>query len=96
MLFNRIGNFIFIPSITLLVIGLVWGGQQYAWTDAHVLAPIVIGAVGLVLWYFVERYYVEHPTVPFDVLTNRTSNIGFFTTFMQGTVCIHLPCAQRC
>ncbi|KAL8291646.1 hypothetical protein RQP46_001904 [Phenoliferia psychrophenolica] len=74
-----IGNLVFIPSITLLIIGLVWGGQQYAWNSAHVLAPLIIGAVGLVAWYIIERYYVEHPTVPFDALTHPTTLVGFFS-----------------
>lgn len=79
-----IGNLIFIPSITLLIVGLAYGGNQYLWTDAHVLAPLIIGILGLVAWYFVERYYVEHPTVPFDLLSNRTTMIGYFTTFVHG------------
>ncbi|KAM0749144.1 iron permease [Meredithblackwellia eburnea MCA 4105] len=78
------GNAVFIPSITLFIMGLVWGGQQYAWQDAHVLAPLIIGFFGLVLWFFLEKYWVEYPTVPFDVILNTTSLIGYFTTFLHG------------
>jgi len=83
-----IGNAIFIPSISLLIIGLVWGGQPYPWNSAHVLAPLIIGAVGLVLWYVVERHYVQYPTVPFKLLTNRTTLIGYFTTFVHGIIAL--------
>jgi len=79
-----IGNLLFIPSITILTIGLVWGGQQYAWNSAHVLATLIVGAVGLIAWYFIEKYYCEYPTVPFALLMNRTTVIGYFTTFMHG------------
>jgi len=79
-----IGNLVFIPSITILIIGLVWGGQQYAWNSAHVLAPLIIGAVGLIVWYIIEKYYCEYPTVPFKLLMNRTTVIGYIGTFLQG------------
>jgi hypothetical protein len=72
--------------LSLLIIGLVWGGQPYPWTSAHVLAPLIIGAVGLVIWYIAERYYVEYPTVPFKLLTNWTTAIGYFTTFVHGII----------
>lgn len=81
---RRIGNLIFIPSITLLTVGLLKGGQPNPWSSVAVLAPLIIGAVGLVLWYFVERYVVRDPTVPFDLLLNRTSTIGFVTTLVHG------------
>ena len=69
---------------SLFTIGLVWGGQQYAWSSAHVLAPLVIGSVGLVGWYFIEKYWVEYPTVPFQLLVNRTTLIGYLCTFIHG------------
>ncbi|KAF7981925.1 hypothetical protein HWV62_30691 [Athelia sp. TMB] len=85
-----LGNGIFIPSITLLILGLVWGGQTYPWSDAHVVAPLVIGAVGLVVWFFLEKYVVEHPTVPFALMTNATTFIGFATTFIQAIAALGL------
>ena len=30
------GNAVFIPSITLFVVGLTYGGNTYPWTDVHV------------------------------------------------------------
>lgn len=44
---------------------------------------MIIGAVLLVVWFFVELR-VEHPTVPFDLFNNKTTIIGYFTTFMHG------------
>lgn len=81
---DRLGNLIFIPSITLLIVGLLKGGQPDPWSSAGVIAPLIIGAVGLIAWYLVERYYVAHPTVPFELLMNRTTAIGYATTWLQG------------
>lgn len=30
------------------------------------------------------RFYADHPTVPFELLSNRTSLIGYATTFLHG------------
>jgi len=84
------GNLVFIPSISLVIIGLTWGGQQFSWSSAHVLAPLIIGIVGLVAWFFLEKYYCEYPTVPFKLLMNRTTVIGYFTTVVHGIMALAL------
>lgn len=66
------------------------GGQSYAWNSAHVIAPLVVGVVGLFLWYLFEGYHAEYPTVPFELLSNRTTLLGFFTTFIHGLVALAL------
>lgn len=86
------GNAVFIPSISLVIIGLTWGGSEYAWTSAHVLAPLVIGVAGVVGWGVLEYRWVEHPTVPFRSMRNRTTWMGFGTTFIHG----ERQCPSRC
>ncbi|GAA5971251.1 hypothetical protein JCM11641_008282 [Rhodosporidiobolus odoratus] len=81
-----IGNFVFIPSMSVLILGLVWGGSTYPWRSAHVIAPIICGALGLVAWFFVEKHWVRYPTVPFASLLNRTSVVGYLTTMLHGIV----------
>ncbi|GAA5917745.1 hypothetical protein JCM6882_001311 [Rhodosporidiobolus microsporus] len=81
-----LGNFLFIPSMSVLILGLVWGGSSYPWRSAQVIAPIICGALGLLGWFFVEKHYVKYPTVPFAALMNRTSVVGFLTTGFHGVV----------
>jgi len=40
---DPIGSFLFIVAATLLLLGLDWAGGAYAWSDAHVAAPLGIG-----------------------------------------------------
>ena len=64
---------------------LVWAGnQQLALDPAHFLAKLVVRAMGLVIWYFVEKYFCEYTTVPFNLFVNRTTLIGYFGTFLRG------------
>lgn len=55
----------------LAVIGLTWGGIRYP--SVKVLAPLLIGLFLLVVFAFYEAKLVIRPTIPLDVVSNRTS-----------------------
>jgi predicted MFS family arabinose efflux permease len=52
-----------------LLLGLVWGGRQYAWSSGHVVVALAASVVLLAVFALVERRAVE-PILPFDVLRN--------------------------
>ncbi|EIN09241.1 iron permease [Punctularia strigosozonata HHB-11173 SS5] len=81
-----IGNAIIISSTTSLSIGLAWGGVQFSWSSWHVLLPICLGVIGIVAFFFVEALWVVEPTVPFEILHNRTTISGYLGTFFHGIV----------
>ncbi len=64
-----VGAFLLALGTTSLLLGLVWGGRQYAWSSAHVVAALAAAAVLLVVFGIWERR-VEEPILPFDVLRN--------------------------
>ena len=52
-----------IASSSAVVIGLSWGGVRYAWSSAHVLAPLIIGLVGMILFVLYEAKVAKEPLV---------------------------------
>jgi EmrB/QacA subfamily drug resistance transporter len=52
-----------------LLLGLVWGGKQYAWSSGHVVVALAAAVVLLAAFALVERRARE-PILPFDVLRN--------------------------
>jgi hypothetical protein len=64
-----------------------------------VLAPLIVGFIGLIGSIVFQRYYVKEPTVPFQILANRTSAAGYAMTFIHGVVTIaafyYLPVVSR-
>jgi predicted MFS family arabinose efflux permease len=52
-----------------LLMGLVWGGKQYAWTSVHVLGAFLTAAALLAAFAVVERRARE-PILPFEILRN--------------------------
>ncbi|KAK0890200.1 hypothetical protein LTR57_025187 [Friedmanniomyces endolithicus] len=48
----------------LFMMGMQWGGYQYPWGSAHVLAPLIIGVVLLVGFFLWEAKFAKHPMFP--------------------------------
>ncbi|CDO77989.1 hypothetical protein BN946_scf184673.g1 [Trametes cinnabarina] len=83
-----IGNLFIIIGTTLALIGLTWGGIAFPWNSTHVLAPLIIGAVFLGIFFIYEFLVPKEPTLPLDIMANRTSLSGYIATFFHGIVSI--------
>ncbi|KAI0833798.1 iron permease [Trametes gibbosa] len=81
-----IGNIIIIAGTTLALVGLTWGGVHFPWSSAHVLVPLIIGGLFMLSFFVYEFYVPQEPTVPFDIMANRTSLSGYISTFFHGVV----------
>ncbi|BGP17885.1 hypothetical protein JCM10213v2_005927 [Rhodosporidiobolus nylandii] len=77
-------NTLFVASSTATILAITWGGVTYSWSSFHVLVPLVLGLVGMGVFLFLEKTFVKYPTVPFDILRDRTSLTGYLTTFLHG------------
>lgn len=58
------GIFLALGGTVVLILGLTWGGGQYPWSSAHVIASLVVGfavCVAFVLWQWKGPKY---PLVP--------------------------------
>ncbi|OAA59098.1 Major facilitator superfamily domain, general substrate transporter [Niveomyces insectorum RCEF 264] len=51
---DPVGSTLFVASATLMLLALDWAGGAYAWSDAHVAAPLSVGLVLLVLFALYE------------------------------------------
>ncbi|CAK7218972.1 hypothetical protein SCUCBS95973_003663 [Sporothrix curviconia] len=66
------GILIFTVLSVLILLGLNWGGGTYAWSDPHVVAPLVIGFVLVIVFGVYETYMpLEQPILPVKLLKNR-------------------------
>jgi EmrB/QacA subfamily drug resistance transporter len=65
-----LGAGVLAAGTSALLLGLVWGGRQYAWDSAYVLGALAASVLLLTVFGFWERR-VEEPILPFDVLRNR-------------------------
>lgn len=83
---DYLGMFIFLTSTTLFLYGLTTGGTMSPWRSAGVLAPLIIGVLGLGSFIITESKWTKEPMVPLRIFSNRTANAGFFGAFIHGLV----------
>nr|VWP00177.1 Polyketide synthase/peptide synthetase [Ganoderma boninense] len=80
------GNGIIILSTVLVLLGLTWGGIRFPWASPQVLVPIIIGVLGIVLFFVAERFWLKGQTIPDVFFTDRTVLSGYLGTFFHGVV----------
>ncbi|KAF8143101.1 iron permease [Mycena galopus ATCC 62051] len=80
---DYLGNLLVVGATTSTVIGLTWGGVQYSWGSARVLAPLIIGIIGLAVFFMYEGRYAKNPMVPFDVSNTITGFSGYVQAFLN-------------
>jgi EmrB/QacA subfamily drug resistance transporter len=77
------GFFLLAAGTTALLLGLVWGGRQYAWSSGHVLGALAVSAVLLTAFGLTERRVVE-PILPFELLRGRNVAAGTISVALVG------------
>jgi EmrB/QacA subfamily drug resistance transporter len=86
---------------TPLLLGLIWGGRDYAWTSGHVIVALAVAVVALVAFLVYERG-VPEPILPFTLMRNPVvgaslasmalvgmamlGTISFVPLFVQGVI----------
>lgn len=58
------GALLGIGGVTVFLVGLNWGGQDYAWGSAHVVGCLVVGLVALGAFGLYERFVARYPMFP--------------------------------
>jgi hypothetical protein len=80
-----IGGFLSIAGLLLFMSGIQWGGYQYTWTSAHVLAPLLIGALLFVVFCVYEWKFAKFPMFPSSIAKEpRLLLLTLLITFISG------------
>lgn len=82
---DYIGGILSIGGMIMFLAGLQWGGYQYPWTSAHVLAPLIVGVVLLIAFCLWEMYGAPHPMFPGRIKQDpRVLLLTLLITFISG------------
>ncbi|KAH1490833.1 hypothetical protein KXV92_007110 [Aspergillus fumigatus] len=79
-----VGAALALSGTAVLLLGLNWGGGEYAWDSAHVIATLVVGVavcVAFVLWQWKGAAF---PLVPMHIFRSRIVNGACLTMFING------------
>ncbi len=68
----------------MLLIGLQFGGSEYAWDSPTVICLIVFGVVTLVVCGLIEHYVAKYPVVPTHLYADRSNLAVLLVCFLHG------------
>jgi multidrug resistance protein len=79
-----VGGFLFISSMTSFLIGLSWGGVEFAWTSFQTLVPLIVGVAGVALSLLWERYGAREAFLRRSLFHNGSAVAAYICALLQG------------
>ncbi|KAF1930662.1 MFS general substrate transporter [Didymella exigua CBS 183.55] len=90
-----LGVILFIVGIGLIILAVQWGGTQYAWNSAAIIAPIVVGSI-LIIAFFAHEYLLgperftarllprQVPMIPSTLFRKKDTTLLMIINFSAG------------
>ena len=71
-------------GLSALLLGLVWGGNQYAWASSQVIGMLGLSAVLLAGFGWVEHAHAKDPILPLSLFRNSIFRVSMIAVFFIG------------
>jgi len=71
-------------GLSALLLGLVWGGNQYAWGSWEVIGMFVLSPLLIALFARVEHAHAKDPILPLDFFKNPIFRVSVIIMFLVG------------
>lgn len=79
------GSFLFISSITSILLGLILGGTVFPWSSWRVVLPLVLGVAGWALFHVFEySSWCKEPIIPPHIFGNSTTSTALILNLISG------------
>ncbi|EEU41885.1 uncharacterized protein NECHADRAFT_96892 [Fusarium vanettenii 77-13-4] len=79
-----LGILLALAGMTVVILGLTWGGNEYSWNSAQVITTLVIGtavSVAFILWQWKGPRY---PLIPLHIFKSKIVNGACLTMAING------------
>jgi hypothetical protein len=81
-----VGGILFTASLTIFLFALTAAGIQFPWHSATILAPLVLGAAGIIASGLWEEYGASEPMLKRSLFYDWSSIVTYAGGFAQGLV----------
>jgi EmrB/QacA subfamily drug resistance transporter len=71
-------------GLSTLLLGLVWGGNQYPWGSWHVISMFVLSPLLLAAFTWVEHAHTKDPILPLDLFKSSIFRVSMIIMFLVG------------
>ncbi|KFY46461.1 hypothetical protein V495_02490 [Pseudogymnoascus sp. VKM F-4514 (FW-929)] len=88
---DPLGTICFLPGICCILLALQWGGNEYQWNDAVIIALFVVGALLVIIFICLQIWLQDGATVPPRIIKKRSVASGFCFSLCIGAsllVCV--------
>jgi len=89
-----IGSALMVVSSTVFLVGMSWGGNEYKWRSAAVLAMMSGGLAGLIATVLYERYSARNPFLRLTIFGTWSGILVSICTLLQGYI-VSDPCVRK-
>lgn len=79
-----VGAFLSLGSSSVIILGLTWGGGEYSWSSAHVIASLVVGSALVGVFLLWEWKGHPLPLLPLHIFRNRVVVGACISMFING------------
>ncbi|EGD86701.2 hypothetical protein H112_05210 [Trichophyton rubrum D6] len=84
-----IGNMILVMAVISILLPLTWAGTLYPWSSWKIILPLVIGFLGLILFYAHQTSrFCREPSIPLRLFPTPTSLFSLILGF-TGSILIY-------
>jgi MFS family permease len=81
-----VGGALFNFSMATFLLGVTWGGVQYAWSTYQTLLPMFLGVAGGVVTIVWEWNYAKNPFIRLNIFANRSVAGVYICAIVQGVI----------
>lgn len=82
---DYVGGVLATGGIVLFLMGLIWGGYNYSWSDPHVIGTLIFGVAMMIAFVAYEWMYAPWPMFPSRLKRNpRNLVLILLITFTSG------------
>ncbi|KAH7342539.1 major facilitator superfamily domain-containing protein [Rhexocercosporidium sp. MPI-PUGE-AT-0058] len=86
---DPLGTSVFLPGIVCLLLALQWGGAEYHWQNARIIALFILAGILLGLFIFVQFRSGDNATVPIRIVNQRSILSGmYFSLVTPGSMMV--------
>ncbi|KAK0721243.1 major facilitator superfamily domain-containing protein [Apiosordaria backusii] len=81
-----LGGFLFIGGLTSFLVGMSWGGVQFEWSSAQVIAPMVVGVISVIMCVVWESYGAREPFLRPQLFHSGSALAAYACALFQGFI----------
>ncbi|KAB8276210.1 major facilitator superfamily domain-containing protein [Aspergillus minisclerotigenes] len=83
-----VGSLSIIGFTLMVLLGLNFGGETFAWNSPQVICLIVFGSLFSIIFFCGEKYVAKYPLMPLKMLKHRSTIAVALVTLFHGAVFI--------